>query len=498
MTGSIAIDVVIGLVFIYLLYSLYATIIMEIISTSFGLRARNLRYTIARMLMDEKEHDNRFYAGLARVIASFVQVTGRSANLTHPVLLKKFFNQPSIKYLGSGGIQNAPSYIAPENFSRALIEAIRIDDPQLSQVASIEEGLNRFQMSEETKRHIEVLLIEANSDLEKFKILLERWYLDTLGRAISEETKKQIFSLVDESKQDATKLRAKLSAWYQKTEPFTIGDETKKQLQSMLDEANHDVVKFKILVEQWYNNTIDRSVGWFKRSTQIILLFISAFIVVGFNVDTIAIIKKLSTDKTAREKLAGMASDFTKENIAQIDSLLNGEGSDSTTEDLKKQLESLQKMRGYLEEDISMSQSIISSNWNLPDTIVYYSERPTTKIPAEYQVITHRLKSEDTVYLVVHHSIDTVIFVPSLEETSDKEVLEVSTLHYKLYYIFSGGRVWGYLLTILALSMGAPFWFDLLNKIVKLRTSKAIPTQVGTGTAQAAENLNQAILNRAG
>ncbi|HEY5917548.1 MAG TPA: hypothetical protein VIU13_09115, partial [Chryseolinea sp.] len=56
MIDNVALDVVIGLVFIYLLYSLFATVIMEIISSTFGLRARNLSYALRRMLMDEKSY----------------------------------------------------------------------------------------------------------------------------------------------------------------------------------------------------------------------------------------------------------------------------------------------------------------------------------------------------------------------------------------------------------------------------------------------------------
>jgi len=34
----------------------------------------------------------------------------------------------------------------------------------------------------------------------------------------------------------------------------------------------------------------------------------------------------------------------------------------------------------------------------------------------------------------------------------------------------------GWIITALALSLGAPFWFDLLNKLMKLRGSVATPT----------------------
>ena len=53
MFGSVVLDVTIGLVFIYLLYSLLATILNEIITTNIGMRARFLRKGIERMLNDE-------------------------------------------------------------------------------------------------------------------------------------------------------------------------------------------------------------------------------------------------------------------------------------------------------------------------------------------------------------------------------------------------------------------------------------------------------------
>ncbi|MEQ8530717.1 MAG: hypothetical protein RIB86_02625, partial [Imperialibacter sp.] len=33
----------------------------------------------------------------------------------------------------------------------------------------------------------------------------------------------------------------------------------------------------------------------------------------------------------------------------------------------------------------------------------------------------------------------------------------------------------GYLITAFAISLGAPFWFDLLNKLVKIRSSLQMP-----------------------
>jgi hypothetical protein len=54
MFNNVALDVVIGLIFIFLLYSLLATIIQECIATQLGFRAKVLEKAILRMLEDGK------------------------------------------------------------------------------------------------------------------------------------------------------------------------------------------------------------------------------------------------------------------------------------------------------------------------------------------------------------------------------------------------------------------------------------------------------------
>jgi hypothetical protein len=49
----------------------------------------------------------------------------------------------------------------------------------------------------------------------------------------------------------------------------------------------------------------------------------------------------------------------------------------------------------------------------------------------------------------------------------------------------------GWLITALALSFGAPFWFDLLNKLMKLRSSVQIKTSNDTDSGNARPNTNK-------
>src|SRR6218665_3432387 len=209
MVGNVALDVVIGLVFIYLLYSLYATVIMEIVSSFLGLRARNLCYVLRRMLMNEKTDLTKTQTLFARLLTTFSRIFGRSILLKDDYLFKEFFKQPAINYINSGGLGNSPSYLSAENFSKALIDTItadiRLKFPEMPMLACIEMGLNdpaKFrdipkdnQIDALNRDRIQSLLLEANNDLVAFKILLEKWYTQMGIEDPAEAKKKQTNAL---------------------------------------------------------------------------------------------------------------------------------------------------------------------------------------------------------------------------------------------------------------------------------------------------------------
>ena len=124
MTGSVALDVVIGLVFIYLLYSLLATILLEIIATNLGFRARNLKIAIIRMLSNES-----FTRGKLRKFfwQNILSLEDRED------LAVKFYKSPIIKYLNSGSYFSKPSSISPKTFSSALIQILSKGSDQTPQ-----------------------------------------------------------------------------------------------------------------------------------------------------------------------------------------------------------------------------------------------------------------------------------------------------------------------------------------------------------------------------
>ncbi len=503
MTGSVALDVVIGLVFIYLLYSLFATVIMEIVNSFFGLRARNLRYTMRRMLMDEKEFgtkNNLKKKFFRLIINNILKISGKAYNLMRPELFNDFYNQPSIKYLGGGGLWNKPSYITSQNFSKALMDSLKLlgDETIENPLERIKNGIEKVgQLPSE----YEVLEHKDNNQItwmEETSIKTNKFFADKL--------------LIDTSS----------------------ASPTQKHLKSLLEDANNDLQKFKVLLEQWFDDTMERSTGWFKRRIQHFLFLIGFILALSFNADTLNIIKKLSNDPDAREQLVAHASNYTKDNEALIEKINNlkkestgGQSDDSLkTEEsireiIKSNNDSLRKISQTLQVDIDQAQDIIASNWHIPNTII---NDTTEDAPKDYTKHSYKLivlymekqddgklkeKEKDTmVTSLVHKSLDLELFEKYVLLTSREEVkkgkINVSKRKYKWSYVFASKglnfmHLWGFILTALAISLGSPFWFDLLNRLIKLRSSiKPDQRQNGNANTNTAETDGATLINRVG
>ncbi|MDH5608854.1 MAG: hypothetical protein OEY56_05190, partial [Cyclobacteriaceae bacterium] len=286
MFGSIVLDVVIGLVFIYLLYSLLATVISELLATILGLRARNLRQGIARMLEDEPQRKKGFLFNTK--IFLFLESLGRGVVEfivpTKGAVLDHFYQQPNIKYLAAGRYFSKPSYISAANFSKALLEMLK------------KEGL------------------DGNTDLEKVTKAL------TSHSATKDQLEAIRRLLEDPTGNDAQKVAGitLLLQRYAVDTPLFRG-ETSEHLVSLLSDAQNDLVKFKGLLEKWFDDTMERVTGWYKRTIQILLLMIGFVLAVTFNANTLEIVNILSTDKDARKQMVQMASAYVKENEELID-----------------------------------------------------------------------------------------------------------------------------------------------------------------------------------
>jgi len=382
MFNNVALDVVIGLVFVYLLYSLLGTFIEEFIATNIGLRGWVLEKAIKRMLDDDernfkrKQHDltlqldeiNKLIADdhspeeCKNVWQEKVRLIHKAKEDLHKAHVyalcgstgKKFsevfYAHPLIKYLAADTLllKNKPSYIEPETFAKVVIDLLR--------------GKN---------------MAAGSSDRQPIQNSLTNGLL----------------------------------AWDNNAR---IEHDTLIYLTSIWADAQGDVTKFDANLVQWFNQMMDRTTGWYKKYTQVILLVVGLFIAIGFNVDTIGIVKTLQNNPTIRDQVLAQANAFSKAHPT-------------------------------LDADLAANARLVA------------------------QVNSPKLDSLKQLHDKLYKQATELV---GKDISSINDVLAIGwnggiCKNYKWFTPF------GWILTALAISMGAPFWFDLLNKLMQLRSSVA-------------------------
>ena len=403
MSGNVALDVVIGLIFVFLLYSLFATVLAEIIATLIGLRARNLKEGVDRMLNDEDDWvENmfkewsvrwRWLSGRSRAIMRYLirfalyfadrvyRLVDSMRLMKNPdnLLIKQFYDHPEIKYLGSTGVFQNPSSFKAISFSKTLLYLLNGTGPVVA---------------------------------------------DNIERALRSEAQ------------------------------HIVGRETQRYVISLWEDSQGDLVKFKLQLEAWFDRTMEQCTEWYKRKIQVILLMIGFGIAWTFNADTFVIVKKLSTDKDAREKMVNLASAYLENNPDRPSPFRGVLAQGDTTvslDSLQRQWDTLIAVRKSLEDDMKNANTVLGLGGWLPDSI-------SVTTPMVYAGIEPRLLPKQ-----------------KQREIEDADVGEYVAFAFKdkISYFFklAGHHFFGFLIMAIAISLGAPFWFDLLNKMMKLRTS---------------------------
>lgn len=439
MFNSIVLDVVIGLLFIYLLYSLLASILSEIAATAMSLRARNLKEAIDRML-----NDDNHYKWLLRFLDSMHILK----NPKNPVV-NAFYDHPEIKYQGSSGTYKNPSNFKASSFSKALIELLADGSPVTKE--NLEDKLNKKGIKISVKK-------KKQKNTEEAKMIKKARYKLAVNTIIP-----------------------KLIQWVWKSDPTMeetadepLGSETASYIRSLWKESQGDIEKFKILLEGWFEKTMVQTLEWYKRKIRWVTFVIGFLLAWFFYADTFAIVKILSTDKNARDQMVSMTNTFLQNNPSIQDSI---------------KLDSLLAIKKQLQEDISKANSILGFGGWPPDTIfVNIDPAKNTRYyipPIDEQSIPKSVRDSVVIeYELAKNGEPT----KKVKKAGNVYVIKESfSINEKFHYLFRllKNHFFGFLMTAMAISLGAPFWFDFLNKIMKLRTSSKEEINIPADSASA-------------
>jgi hypothetical protein len=439
MFNNVVLDVFIGLVFIFLLYSLLATIIQEMIATRLAFRAKVLEKAILRMLEDGKTNAPSPFIDR---INGFLHLLGLKNLLKGKSVAPWFYAHPLIRYLSEDNYYSKPSYLDAANFSKVVIDLLKgFDQPESQALQSIHNSITAG-----TIHKLPISISKSDSDGANPAIKILQAEFSTPGDPGSKTTG-----------------------------TVSINPNTAFFLRSLWRDSGADINIFRQKLEQWFEDTMQRASGWYKRYTKMVLLIVGFIVAYLFNVDTIAIHRILSKDKGARDQLVSMAiRDNGKyaPTVAQIKS-----GDSATFSDTI-----LKNTYNMVDNDANMANSILGLGRPWKDTCKICMDSLNPK-PDSGNTFLRRL----AVLKIVRDSMGTLRNTANSYDTVavNKEFQRMTALKARCEYIRRAiGDKWnfyspnqrggwetflGWLITAMAITLGAPFWFDLLSKLVSLR-----------------------------
>ena len=491
MFNNVALDVFIGLVFVFLLYSLLATIVHEMIATRLGFRAKVLEKAILRMLEDGKTTSN--YGFIDR-LNGFLHLLGLKNMLKDKTVALWFYAHPLIKYLAEDNYYSKPAYLDPSNFSKVIIDLLKgFTQPESQAIQAIHNSITAGTIY---KLPLSSLSAENDKSNPAYKGLIMQNMLHPDPAITASQT-------------------------------VPINENTAVFLRSLWRDAGADISVFRSKLEEWFNDTMDRATGWYKRYTRIVLFILGLIIAIAFNVDTIAIHRILSTNKPARDQMVQMAIS-NKDNLdpnkilanQQSDSLLKATyqmvANDANAAndilglgrpwkdscamckavfDKKTETCAFQPKIRNLEAKIGMIASFLVTIDSSDKAQKTKDSLLLANIPNEYKVKLEKDTSLVATRALANSNLKTLhgdslaIFKDSLKKMNVlcARCPVIRQSNWFQYSPNQGGGVetiLGWLLTALAVTLGAPFWFDLLSKLVSIRgaNNKSTPNDDTTKT----------------
>jgi len=200
------------------------------------------------------------------------------------------------------------------------------------------------------------------------------------------------------------------------------------RLNDILDEAGGDAEKFVGLIGHWYDETMDRSRGWFRRGLSKWLLLVGFAIAAFTNANTVTIFKSLTANGSLRSAMVEAAVKRVSPDEGAAG------GNDRSADPVEPKGCTNDQMKAIAAGKLSRSVCRLSTA----------------------QVVKQELGD---VQPVLGWS------------DSDPVIVALKDGHYGDMAWELGKDLPGLLITALAISLGAPFWFNLLQQLVKIRAS---------------------------
>lgn len=487
MNLPLILDIAIGLIFIYLILSLLASEIQELLSAVLQWRAEHLKKSIEVLLSGQSQDGSevqRFADSLYRSplikalnqeakgpIANFFRrVSHRIGDLYHAVTrTENIFGEQ----------RSGPSYIPSQSFAAALMQKLNIEDlsQKISELTLRKFGEEKLALMQEILHDLRNSLAD-DSILEKefitLKHSLNEIIVDFVNRRTTfsasidqaaeqlirfienteamiadnhhckdivrgrlpylkqvillgklEPTISEVLSVVID-RDNYRNLPPELDAIVAKIHRENPGlpEQLKRNLSALAKQAQTKARNLEEGVQElekemslWFDRSMERASGVYKRNAKGVALIIGFCIAFAANADTFHIVSRLSRDSVLRNTIAQAADQVIVQTIQPIEPAVEGPEEEAAILPGESEAEIQQELE-------TLRDAVNSTLEGLP-------------LPIGWN-----------------------------EVNVGQQVLEAR--HWPLPIL---RRILGWLITAIAISMGSAFWFGLLDKVMKVRST---------------------------
>ncbi len=358
-------EIVIGLIFIYLLLSLLTSTIQELVASLVSLRGKMLLKAILKLLEVENLAGTEDEAARKKMLEEFKT----------KILNSKVYKKYSSKFLW---IEQLPSYLSSDQVT----------------------GLIKDLMAEEANSAPPAMVGERGLDAPAAPEGTGMTMLDAMQHS---DLKKQLSIITGNAPTD--------------------GGMGLRSLDGNPEDEETTMNKAKTAFSVYYDEIMDRCTDWYKRSVHISLIAIGMVLAVAFDADTFKIFNSLTANPEARQELMTLAESFVSNNKLEAYTPTPRDSTATDSAKLVRVTELRSLVDSILYNEIKKVPSPLGLGW-----APTYTEQLTTA------------------------------------ETNGRSVL-----------VFFLIKLFGWFITALAVSLGAPFWFDLLQKVINIRNAGVRP-----------------------
>lgn len=448
MFNSSVLDVAIGIVFVYLMFGLMCTTVNEWIAQMFKTRGQTLKEGIRRLL--NAPPDGTYMI--------------RPVDLNAAAALKRLGDPNDRLTKALGDVTD----IKADSTAAAVQQALAKKLNTLLQQPGLADKVDTSAVTPET-------LAEAQGQLQgndllrvNYKLLHEAYPDVIIGLSEAFYSHPLIKSLAKPGEHPsyvpartfAAVLLDIFSKGQQSEAAFAnvqtfIGDlpdsDVKRSLQALLKSTGGKIETFQAGLEKWFDDAMDRVSGWYKKRTQVWTIIVASLITIFANADTIQIARKLYLSPTLREKIVQEAGAAAKG--PRPAESVNVEYQDNTPIPTAPVI-------GAPQNPDAGSAALSSQELAQLGELTGWTE--------EWKIF-HRIEGKPA----------TDGTFPGTDLVTKPNVL--------LLWVWeiAPGHLLGWLLTAIAVSLGAPFWFDTLNKFMNIRSSGTAPNEKGNDKSKA-------------